>query len=339
MDYRKCEKLFYDKYSLCKTDNAVIGCAYRLYGYELFADKNGLTRDIDYIKSMVDDTSHVLEDMYHLQNEDGSISFEEMEGVSSKGIVHDTAVFISLMCLASRVYDDLDPIFSRDLIHAAIHAGHYLMVGDFKDDIFSEEEKIAQIWAYCELLKTDEDLRNAYDHSLMAGMPQKMSRQKRYKHRLKALWGKLDLAKEISQYPDTYSLDKESSDRIAALKDIAKNIYDIVVCFYIPLTGILNIIHEIGLMDVVESALTISDFVTETEDEKISKNLVLMPIISFLLIEEELKLQKAETDSQLIKVIEYNILRSNLADGYSDEEIGNLSQKKNNYAVYVDKLV
>lgn len=186
-----------------------INLAYSLYRYEFFEDKS----DIEQVKRFVETTSHKLEELYRTQGDDGSCEGEN--------ILLSTCIFIAIMCIASRNYDDLDPVFARDLVHEALDAGHYLMVGQFKkegeqgddanervlisdmsknDSKLSRMEILSGIWAYSELLKTDAEIRNAYDHSMMAGMPQKMSRQKRYQIRLHDL---LKLYLQMEKESDT----------------------------------------------------------------------------------------------------------------------------------------
>ena len=217
MDYEQIASFLDERADHLSEDERALSTAYRLYAYEVRSSFMHKSMDIEDIRSMVEATSPVLEELYRFWNEEGSIAligglFAEGSG---RGSLYVTASFAAIMCLASRIYEDLDPVFARDIMHSALEAGHYLMVGQFRsedtheegaldepssdekrisiedmrsrDHELSESEVYAQLWAYSELLATDTEVRNAYDHSMMAGMPQKMTRQKRYRIRFKDL--------------------------------------------------------------------------------------------------------------------------------------------------------
>lgn len=171
MDYRLIEKVLGDKVKNSGNGNELVSCAYKLYIHESLINDEERTFDEAYFKELVEGTSPVIEKSYEEQDEDGSLG----------GDVFKTSLFAGLMCVTSRVYDDLDSIFARDCIHAGLDAAHFLMVSKLDVKSLKLNEKLAMLWAFSELSRTDVEIKNAYDHSMMAGMPQKMSRQKKYK--------------------------------------------------------------------------------------------------------------------------------------------------------------
>ncbi len=307
MDYKRFEEI----YKKCSDNegayNKEISTAYRLYAYELFTDEQGLDGDIEHIKDMVEATSHELEVLYQLQNDNGSVGEGDYETVITK-----TSVFAALLCVASRIYENLDPVFSRELIHASIDAAHFLMVGQFKtgeeadegqnervsvmrmnsrDDELSEAALAAQFWAFAELLRTDEDVRNAYDHSLMAGMPQKMSRQKRYKVRLSDLFRRVFNIDNFDELKVNFE-----SGKTDALADYV--LFGAIAC----------------LLDEKENASeeirkNVEQLILDYDEMTPKSYLVLALLSNLLTLKKDDSIEGG--NSQLIKVIEYNVINDN----------------------------
>ena len=307
MDYKKFEEIYKECGIKAKAYSNEIAVAYRLYAYELFTSEQGLDGDIEHIKAMVEETSHELEALYQKQIDNGSVGEGEYETV-----ITETSVFAALLCIASRIYENLDPVFSRDLIHASLDAAHFLMVGQFKtgeeadegqnervsvmrmnsrDDELSEAALAAQFWAFAELLRTDEDVRNAYDHSLMAGMPQKMSRQKRYKVRLSDLFRRVFNTDNFDELKVNFE-----SGKTDALADYV--LFGAIACL---LDEKENVSEEIRK----NLEQLILDY-----DEMTPKSYLVLALLSNLLT-----LKKDDSieggNSQLIKVIEYNVINDN----------------------------
>ncbi|MBE5845221.1 MAG: hypothetical protein E7302_13785 [Butyrivibrio sp.] len=307
MDYRRFEEIYKKCADNAKVYNSEISTAYRLYAYELFTDEQGFDGDIEHIKDMVEATSHELEALYQLQNDNGSVGEGDYETVITKA-----SVFAALLCIASRIYENLDPVFSRDLIHASLEAAHYLMVGQFKtgeeadegqnervsvmrmnsrDDELSEAALAAQFWAFSELLRTDEDVRNAYDHSLMAGMPQKMSRQKRYRIRLSDLFRKV--------------FNTDNFDELKVFFESGKTQ---------PLTDYVLFSAIAILLDEKENASeeirkNVEQLIMDYDEVTPKSYLVLALLSNLLTLKKDANIKN--DGSQLIKVIEYNVINDN----------------------------
>lgn len=302
MTYKDYEEVFLQRADELEKSDKLIALAYKLYAYELFSENQGAEPDMDRIKGMVESTSHIIEDLYH------SFDLEDMQFTEENlnQVIYDTSVFAAIMTLASRVYEVLDPVFSRDLIHAALDAGHFLMVGQFKtkedddkevperisimrmgsnDDKLDKASLEAQMWAFSELLRTDKDVRNAYDHSLMAGMPQKMSRQKRYRIRLSELFGKVSDGGEESDLKLFSMLAMLIDEEENAPEEIRKNMTDKLI----DATGSFSKVYAVVAVLALKVVLLMN--------EKLSGG-----------------------DSQLIKVIEYNVINNNKKK-LSDDEI------------------
>ena len=302
MTYKDYEEVFLQRADELEKSDKLIALAYKLYAYELFFENQGAEPDMDRIKGMVESTSHIIEDLYH------SFDLEDMQFTEENlnQVIYDTSVFAAIMTLASRVYEVLDPVFSRDLIHAALDAGHFLMVGQFKtkedddkevperisimrmgsnDDKLDKASLEAQMWAFSELLRTDKDVRNAYDHSLMAGMPQKMSRQKRYRIRLSELFGKVSDGGEESDLKLFSMLAMLIDEEENAPEEIRKNMTDKLI----DATGSFSKVYAVVAVLALKVVLLMN--------EKLSGG-----------------------DSQLIKVIEYNVINNNKKK-LSDDEI------------------
>ena len=284
--------------------------ALRLYAYELLSDKTGTADDIDKIKSMVEATSHILEKMYQGYESEEAGSLNGADRNTYNKVIFETSVFIAVMCVGSRVYENLDPVFSRDIMHGALDAAHFLISRQFKEadseenetndrdsvmrmssrDSELDENTIASMaWAFAELLNTDKDIRNAYDHSLMAGMPQKMSRQKRYKLRLS------DMARLMGQG----SFD--NADNAIML-----------------LTSLIVLLDKDETFSE-EVRKPLSDYLFNTADNSDER---LSAAIAFLALQNELECDEklGSGSAQLIKVVEYNVIGANKKKLTEDEK-------------------
>ena len=300
MKCEKIEEIIIKKVKL-PDDSQELGTALRLYAFELLSERCGIYDDIEKIKEMVESTSHVLEKIYQEYEESDLSMIKSADGVIYNDSIYKLSVFISVMCAGSRVYENLDPVFSRDIMHAALDAAHFLISRQFKEADEEENESserdsivrmssrdadltdktvAALIWAFAELLKTDKDIRNAYDHSLMAGMPQKMSRQKRYKLRLS----------EMSK--------RMSSDN----SDLTQNV-------------VLLLAAEVVLLDTEDTfsdevKKPLYDYLYKASEDTDDELTLLMAYFS-LLAELEIDEKLSAGGSQLIKVVEYNVIGGN----------------------------
>lgn len=199
---------------------AAVALAHLLYAYELFPQ--GFSEQINIPESgnglpdVLNECRYELDWLIQQQAADGGVYHKQttmhhaefmmpekddaqlcMFPVSSMA----TADFAAVMCLASRVYEKADPLFARDAVHAAVMAGMWLIkhpentdfhnpegcnTGEYNDDDDTDE----RLWAFAELIRTDYEIKNESDHSMMAGMPQKMSRQKQYMKQAEELFEK-----------------------------------------------------------------------------------------------------------------------------------------------------
>ena len=303
------ENKFIERAMALQNESAELGTAFRLYEFELLSEKNTSYGDIENIRNMVESTSHVLEKMYRdYENRELGLMNNIDKGVYDETIF-EIAVFSAVMCIGSRVYENLDPVFSRDIMHAALDAAHFLISRQFKeaddendetnerdsvirmssrDDDLSSKTVTALMLAFTELLKTDKDIRNAYDHSLMAGMPQKMSRQKRYKLRLS------DMSKRLSYGGG----------------DLIEESMLLLVAAEIMLDSEDTYSEEVKK--------PVRDFLYKAADENGN---VLNSVIAILSLQNELEIDEGlnSGSSQLIKVVEYNVIGGNRKRMTEDE--------------------
>ena len=313
-------------------EDRILALAYRLYAHELIFEDTGSGADLEEIKAMVMKTGPVLEELARLQEEDGSIGASDKE-VTCGSRIYLSSVFAGVMCIASRVYANLDPVFSRDIVHAALDAGHYLLVGQYKkegsdssdendsrrvsimdlgsrDEEITLDEKAAQMWAYAELIRTDIEIRNAYDHSMMAGMPQKMSRQKRYEIRLDELINKC-----IKDYTDAETGPEKNAVKSEGADGADKN----TVTDLFLLTDIAVLLDEDEnasdkARDMLYEYLSnLAEGITsasEGEPKTVSDVADIALTVAVLSMQMKLTKDSSSTNngSDLIKVIEYNVI-------------------------------
>ena len=317
-EYGKFEKIFIEKAMMLEADSPELAAALRLYSYELVS-REEVPGDIEKIKNMVESTSHILEKMYQGYESSEVDTLKGADKENYNKTVKELSVFISVMCVGSKVYENLDPVFSRDIMHAALDAAHFLISRQFKeadgeeaetnerdsvmrmssrDSELDDETISAMAWAFAELLNTDKDIRNAYDHSLMAGMPQKMSRQKRYKLRLS------DIAKRL---PQNHT-----------------NGADNVVLLLAALVVMLD--KEDTFAEEVKKP--ISDYLygfADSTDDKLGATIAILALQNELDNDERL----SSGNSQLIKVVEYNVIGANKKKMTEDEKTAIKNHIKN----------
>ena len=296
------EKVFDECIKKSLDDNSDIDgfmtLAYRLYGHELKAKSVEDNFDEAYYRSLVETTSPIIEKLYEKQDEDGSI----MQST------YMTSLFVGIMCVVSRVYDELDAIFARDCIHAGLDAAHYIMTDKKDINLLDMKEKYALLWAFAELSHTDIEIKNTYDHSLMAGMPQKMSRQKKYKLYTNELCRNL--------LNKTYEGKEHDFDLlIFTAMIILLDAQDVFSDEVVHLTEkyIFNFADEI----------VNSNFSAEPWGEDIL--LLLAALSKENILRKDLEIENS-SDSQLIKVIEYNVINKKKMK-LSEDEISEINNK------------
>ena len=268
----------------CKDSfNSEIKLAYLLYSHELFNDS-----DLGFYET--------CEELIEAQNDDGSFDIKDETNLFG------TAVFTAIMCIASRVFENTDSLFARECIHSGLEAGHFLInhfMGEERIDVksLSEKESFSISWAFSELIRTDIEIRNAYDHSMMAGMPQKMNRQKKYKLILSMVSGNCNF-----------------SD----IKD--ENLYDLylLICICVLLDDDRNVTGDFRKL-LLKSLYNYAEGIDEVKNDS-EMNTLKTAVLS---LESELRKNAEDADSsgsQLIKVIEYNVMNKK-KDKLSEEEV------------------
>ncbi len=306
-------------------------------GYRLYAADKSIEDNSD--QSYLNDNAEAYEQMIsELLKE----SDDQLDDGSVGGDVFRTAVYTANMCIASRVYETVDPIFARDGMHTALDAGRYLMgrldgknsQNETSDDSTEKahiqnetsndtpekaplqdetQEMEAVLWAFAELLRTDVEIRNAYDHSMMAGMPQKMSRQKKYKMIVNRLTAEVFEKDEMNDlklltaiavlYADSESVPSESiriiSDKLSKYADL--------------------ILEE------------------KIEADDAFKNAVVVTTLAAAKLELENDEGDEANGSQLIKVIEYNVLNEKKKK-LSEDERNLLTGRIADYERYLNNL-
>lgn len=285
MNSKLVEKIFVNRINELSCANEIFGAVYRMYLHELLANEEaGSDFSEEYFKKLVDSTSPVIEKNYEEQDEDGSI----------KGDIFATSLFISLMCITSRVYENLDSIFARDCIHAGLDAAHYLLVNKIDIKTLEVEKKSAMLWAFCELSRTDVEIKNAYDHSMMAGMPQKMSRQKKYKMLVNQLSREVFAdSNYVVKCGYKYNFDLMVLSSMIILLDTEDNFSNEVVDF-----------AQNWLFEMADKIIN-SDF--HVEKEKQDQVLMIAAFACENILYKDNEIQNG-SESNLIKVIEYNII-------------------------------
>jgi hypothetical protein len=315
-----------EKYSLC----------YKLYAADIHEDdvSEHNEKDVDALNSMM---AELLEESDN-QLDDGSIG----------GDIYRTAIYTANMCIASRVYESIDPIFARDCMHTALEAGRYLMMipddensaksitDDQSENIstvaskkdFSITEKEAVLWAFAELLRTDIEIRNAYDHSMMAGMPQKMSRQKKYKMMVNNLTSVVFENDDMDDLKLLTSIAMQRADSESAPSESVGIIAD-KLCKYAD----RRLGNEIKSDENPETE-NADKAHEEIKADDSFKKAVVATALTQVTNELEKDDESNDNDSQLIKVIEYNVLKNNKKK-LSEEERNDLLNKIEAYKNYL----
>lgn len=187
-----------------------VAVAHMLYAYELFPEAFKESVNIpesgNGIPDILNECRYELDLLSEMQDEDGGVHHKITTMVFCGFVMPDqdtdeqflfpvtsmsTADFAAVMCIASRVYAEYDPTFSRDCMHQAYLAGQWLMQhpdntdfrnpegcnsGEYKDASDIDE----RMWAFAELLRTDYDVVNDEDHSMMPSASIKESRKDKY---------------------------------------------------------------------------------------------------------------------------------------------------------------
>lgn len=211
-----------------------VAAAHMLYAYELFpeafAEPVNIPESGNGIPDILNECRYELEFLSCMQDEDGGVHHKVTSEVFCGFIMPEedkssqvlfpvsslaTADFAALMCIASRVYERYDPAFARDCIHEAYLAGQWLMehpentdfhnppgcnTGEYTDTCDLDE----RMWAFAELLRTDHEIKQEGDRSMMAAASHRESRQDRY---LAQLMLAFDLYEKDHPHSDGRSVD------------------------------------------------------------------------------------------------------------------------------------
>ncbi len=197
---------------------AAVSLAHLLYAYELFPE--AFREDINIpesgngIPDLLNECRYELDWLIMQQAPDGGVYHKQTtmhhadfimpENDSAQMVMLPvsslaTADFAAVMCLASRIYENTDPYFAREALHAAAAAGQWLIdnpentdfrnpegcnTGEYNDDDDTDE----RLWAFAELLRTDKDVKNENDHSMTSGMIQSSGRYDIYRRKTEELF-------------------------------------------------------------------------------------------------------------------------------------------------------
>ncbi|WP_026660272.1 hypothetical protein [Butyrivibrio sp. AC2005] len=315
MDYKTIEKVFNKRISEIDNNENVIATAYRLYEHEIIQNNSDMQFDEAYYRTLVEATSPVIESLYEKQDEDGSFN----------GDIYDTSLFAALMCVVSRVYDVLDPIFARDCIHAGLDAAHFLMVSKVDMRLLEDDAKVAMFWAFTELSKTDVEIKNAYDHSMMAGMPQKMSRQKKYKMLVNELGRQIFTENVFNEYAKK----AENSNFDLLMFSCRTILFDDEDVFSADILALTK--------DCILNAA--NNVMVNADDIAMDKQgiMLITAILSIRHILDKDNEIANGSEAQLIKVIEYNVI-NNTKKQLSDDEKQSLQNMLNSFTEKINEL-
>lgn len=350
------------------TTAAAVAVAHLLYAYErfpeAFTESVNLPESGNGIPDLLNECYYELDFLMQLQAADGGVyhkitterhaDFMMPQEDHAELIVYPvssmaTADFAAVMSLASRVYADYDPVFARDAMHCAADAGQWLAkhpdfvnfhnpdgcnTGEYGDDCDLDE----RLWAFSELLRTDYEIRNENDHSMMAGMPQKMSRQKLYQLEVSELLDQC-LARDLTDekegklsdgfgWSDVSSLaalallfDERMTAGAPLLKKMAQNLYA-------KADRLLKLQEENGYL----LAMKPQDFIWGSN--MVVTNRADLLITAALFEQRQLDMDDAGVsldETALIKVIEYSIVNAKQPVRMSKEERKERLQKKKAY--------
>ena len=301
MDNKTIISIFENRIKELGDKDRAISSAYRFYEYELILSNDEKEVDKSYCSKLIEEAEPAIEEMYENQDDDGTINAS----------IYETAVLAAVSCIVSRVYDTIDPMTARECMHLGLYAAGFLMkkMGDMAD--YSQKEKLVLLWAFSELSRTDVEIRNAYDHSLMAGMPQKMTRQKGYK----AIVNELGSEVFTSQFlAECWVTDNETISDLLSF-----------CCLTILMD---NGDYFEGVRDTATKCVYASaDSVLATDEASrtsVSEFIVLLAMLKaqYIIDCEE---SGQDFDSQMIKVIEYNVI--NKKEKLGEDEKNKLKQR------------
>jgi len=316
MDYSIVKKVFDERIKKAD-DDEYLKNANILYRHEFAAEYSSFSGDEGYFRELVENTSSFAGTCFEKQDEDGSMA----------GNVKETAKACAFMCIVSRVYEDLDPIFARDSVHVALDAAHYLLVSGIDLKNLELSEKISMLWAFSELSQTDVEIKNTYDHSLMAGMPQKMSRQKKYK---------MFVTQILSDVLPSLVSESEDKDYAArALQSIDSADFDMLMNSLLIISTIDDEIFGDETKSKTSKAIfEIADAQAGdgSDGDTSARSLSSMfgRILAEYLLLKDKEIEES-SDSQLIKVIEYNVI-NNKKKKLSDEDKKILNERIERYS-------
>ena len=187
-----------------------VAVAHMLYAYELFpeafSEEVNIPESGNGVPDILNECRYELEFLSEMQDEDGGVHHKVTPMVFCGYVMPEddnndmfifpvtsmsTADLAAVMCIASRVYERYDPAFARDCMHQAYMAGQWLMTHPENTDFHNPEGCITgeytdasdtdeRMWAYAELMRTDYEVKNHKDRSIMAAAAQRESRQDKY---------------------------------------------------------------------------------------------------------------------------------------------------------------
>ncbi|MCR5032494.1 MAG: glycoside hydrolase family 9 protein [Lachnospiraceae bacterium] len=334
-----------------------VAVAHLLYAYELFPEAFEETVNIpesgNGMPDVLNECRYELEWMLQMQREDGGVYHKQTTFVHADFIMPQedreqlyifpvssmaTGDFAALMCLAARVYKEFDPAFARDCMHAGVAAGMWLLenpdntnfknpegsnTGEYDDD----DDRDERMWAFAELIRTDLEVRNAGDHSLMSGVRNNLSRQARYKQAFE------QMTKEYLEM-DAKRLDKGMivdgfgwTDcglfaMIAAIFDRSMTVdQNLVSQLRKRLYEKAELLCKVQEENGYHVAMGMKDFCWGSN--MVVHNRAGLLIVASLSLNEELEMDEkgvSRDATGLVKVVEYGVIRKDETPRLSDEE-------------------
>ena len=346
------------------TTAAAVAVAHLLYAFERFpesfSENINLPESGNGMPDVLNECLYELEFLMQMQASDGGVyhkittkrhaDFIMPQEDHAELILYPvssmaTADFAAVMSLASRVYAEYDPVFARDAMHCAADAGQWLAkhqdyigftnpegcnTGEYGDESDVDE----RLWAFSELLRTDYEIRNEKDHSMMAGMPQKMSRQRLYQLEVLQLLDQCmekdtaDMQKGIfsdgfgwSEVQGLSALAILFDERMTAGGEIMKKIS---AHLYNKADRLLQIQQENGYL----VAMRPQDFVWGSN--MVVTNRADLLITAALFAEREIEMDEAGVNfdqTGLIKVIEYSVHNTQEPVRMTENELADRKRK------------
>lgn len=194
---------------------ASVTLGHLLYAFELFPEafmeEINIPESGNGIPDILNECRYELDFLCKMQGEDGGVyhkvtplvfcGFIMPEEETGEQLIFpvtslSTADFAAVMCIASRVYYKYDPAFARNCLHQAYMAGQWLIRNPENTDFHNPEGCITgeytdtcdtdeRMWAFAELLRTDNSVKNEGDRSILSASSQKETRQDVYLKELK----------------------------------------------------------------------------------------------------------------------------------------------------------